>query len=129
MPFAIFGNFATFGHHANFAIFGHRADCRYLKTTISKIPPSLPEDRAKDYIKTAIDDYIRDRIQFADKVISGDAAKKINDGDVILTYARSHSVEMALIEVGALCNGLKFLRSLFGCRWEEAVEPSSVSSY
>lgn len=35
-----------------------------------------------------IDNYIRDRIIFADQVIQETAAQKIQDGDVILTYAR-----------------------------------------
>jgi len=35
-----------------------------------------------------IDNYIRDRIIFADEVIQELAGKKIKDGDVILTYAK-----------------------------------------
>ena len=35
-----------------------------------------------------IDNYIRDRIIYADEVIQELAGKKIKDGDVILTYAR-----------------------------------------
>lgn len=36
-----------------------------------------------------VDNYIRDRIIIADEVIQELAGKKIKDGDVILTYARS----------------------------------------
>lgn len=44
--------------------------------------------QAKDALSRRIDDYIRDRIIIADQVIEETAAKKIKDGDVILTYAR-----------------------------------------
>jgi translation initiation factor eIF-2B subunit delta len=44
--------------------------------------------QAKDSLCHKIDHYIRDRIIIADEVIQELAGKKINDGDVILTYAR-----------------------------------------
>lgn len=44
--------------------------------------------KAKDLLCQKIDNYIRDRIVFADQVIKETAAQKIQDGDVILTYAR-----------------------------------------
>ncbi len=46
-------------------------------------------DRPKDAICQKIDNYIRDRIIIADEVIQDLAGKKIKDGDVILTHARS----------------------------------------
>lgn len=45
-------------------------------------------DQAKDALCLKIDNYIRDRIIFADEVIQELAGKKIKDGDVILTYAK-----------------------------------------
>lgn len=44
--------------------------------------------QAKDALCNTIDNYIRDRILLADQVIQETAGSKINDGDVILTYAR-----------------------------------------
>jgi translation initiation factor eIF-2B subunit delta len=44
--------------------------------------------QAKDALCHKIDDYIRDRIIIADQVIEDLAVKKIQDGDMILTYAR-----------------------------------------
>jgi translation initiation factor eIF-2B subunit delta len=41
---------------------------RYLKMNISKLPPSLPEDKAKDALQSCISAYIRERIEFADEV-------------------------------------------------------------
>ena len=45
--------------------------------------------KAKNFLFTKIDDYIRDRIIIADQVIQELAGNKIKDGDVILTYAKS----------------------------------------
>lgn len=44
--------------------------------------------QAKDELCSKIDNYIRDRIIIADQVIQEIAMKKINHGDVVLTYAR-----------------------------------------
>lgn len=44
--------------------------------------------QAKDELCSQIDNYIRDRITFADQVIQETAMKKIHHGDVVLTYAR-----------------------------------------
>lgn len=44
--------------------------------------------QAKDDLCLKIDNYIRDRIIFADEVIQELAGKKIKDGDLILTFAR-----------------------------------------
>lgn len=55
--------------------------------------------QAKDALCHKIDNYIRDRIIIADQVIQDLAGKKINDGDVILTYARCDSFAPANILV------------------------------
>lgn len=44
-----------------------------------------------------IDNYVRDRIIIADEVIQDLAGKKINGGDIILTFARSSVVEKILL--------------------------------
>nr|GAT53879.1 predicted protein [Mycena chlorophos] len=71
---------------------------RQLKLEISGSDIDLPEQDAKDLLCQQIDDYIRDRIIVADDVISDFAFKKIKDGDVILTFARSSIVEKVLLE-------------------------------
>ncbi|KAL0949872.1 hypothetical protein HGRIS_009905 [Hohenbuehelia grisea] len=70
---------------------------RQLKLEISGSDIDLPEQDAKDELCCKIDTYIRDRIIIADEVISDLACKKIKDGDVILTYARSSVVEKVLL--------------------------------
>ncbi|KAH7888009.1 eukaryotic translation initiation factor 2B delta subunit [Phlebopus sp. FC_14] len=70
---------------------------RQLKLEISGSDIDLPEQDAKDALCDTIDNYIRDRILLADQVIQETAGKKIKDGDVILTYARSSVVEKVLL--------------------------------
>ncbi|KAH9938475.1 eukaryotic translation initiation factor 2B delta subunit [Fomitopsis serialis] len=70
---------------------------RQLKLEISGSDIDLPEQDAKDALCRKIDNYIRDRIIFADQVIEETAGSKIKDGDVVLTYARSSIVEKVLL--------------------------------
>ncbi|KAI0316983.1 hypothetical protein OF83DRAFT_1123689 [Amylostereum chailletii] len=79
---------------------------RQLKLEISGSDIDLPEQDAKDALCEKIDDYIRDRIILADQVIQETATKKIHDGDVVLTYARSSVVEKVLMQ--AWSDGTKF---------------------
>ncbi|GLE02786.1 hypothetical protein PINS_up011641 [Pythium insidiosum] len=71
---------------------------RRLRNTIGTIPPELSESEAKKQIIEEIDDYIQSRILLAMKAVSKIAQSKIEDGDVILTYARSNIVEAVLRE-------------------------------
>ncbi|KAF7331864.1 hypothetical protein MKEN_00066500 [Mycena kentingensis (nom. inval.)] len=74
---------------------------RQLKLEISGSDIDMPEQDAKDVICQKIDDYLRDRIILADDVIRDFALKKIKDGDVILTFARSSIVEKVLLHAHA----------------------------
>ncbi|TNY24526.1 hypothetical protein DMC30DRAFT_443382 [Rhodotorula diobovata] len=71
---------------------------RYLKYEISLIEMEMDLDDAKHLLLDKIDSFIRDRILLASRVIEQHAIDKINDGDVILTYARSSVVEGVLLE-------------------------------
>ncbi|KAB8360802.1 hypothetical protein FH972_024536 [Carpinus fangiana] len=69
---------------------------RWLKNVIATLDPSTPEPTAKADICTAIDTFIRERLTVADQVIAETAASHINDGDVVLTYAKSAVITQAL---------------------------------
>ncbi|BGO97040.1 Translation initiation factor eIF-2B subunit delta [Rhodotorula toruloides] len=71
---------------------------RFLKYEISLIEMEMPLEEAKSLLISKIDSFIRDRILLASRVIEQHAIEKINDGDVILTYARSSVVEGVLLE-------------------------------
>lgn len=76
---------------------------RHVRSIISHIPPDWSDDQAKEEITYRIDRYVEERIRVADDAIvsamvgdGDDGPRKIVKGDVILTYGRSHVVEMAL---------------------------------
>jgi translation initiation factor eIF-2B subunit delta len=70
---------------------------RWLKNLISTQAVDLTDSEAKDSLCLAIDQFIRERITLADEVIAREATARIDDGDVILTYAKSSIVEKTLI--------------------------------
>ncbi|KAF8477110.1 hypothetical protein BDZ91DRAFT_688219 [Kalaharituber pfeilii] len=71
---------------------------RWLKLEISTVSIDLSEAAAKKLLLDKIDNYIREKITIADQAISSAAADKIVDGDVIVTFAKSSIVQMALTE-------------------------------
>lgn len=71
---------------------------RWLKDLIIKIDPAVPEQEAKAYIAESINGFIRERITAADTLIASAAADKIQNDDVIVTYAKSSIVEKTLLQ-------------------------------
>ncbi|EEB07224.1 translation initiation factor eIF2B delta subunit [Schizosaccharomyces japonicus yFS275] len=70
---------------------------RFLKLEVSVLGIDLTEDEAKEVLLSKIDSYIRDRIIVAGKVIMQTASQKIQDGDVVLTFSNSSTVNQVLI--------------------------------
>ncbi|XP_032228224.1 translation initiation factor eIF-2B subunit delta isoform X1 [Nematostella vectensis] len=63
---------------------------KFVKLNITRIPPDMPEDQAKRSLIVKIKNFIRERVYLAGEAISKTYARtKINNGDVILTYACS----------------------------------------
>ncbi|KAI4105041.1 MAG: hypothetical protein L6R37_002929 [Teloschistes peruensis] len=79
---------------------------RWLKLAISTIDPDTAESQAKTELCIAIDNFIRERITVAGQAIASSACSRIQDGDVILTFAKSSIVERTLAE--AYKQGKKF---------------------
>ncbi|WVF67636.1 hypothetical protein IAT40_002394 [Kwoniella sp. CBS 6097] len=73
---------------------------RWLKSEINRLGEEgdRSETEQKEYLVEAIGLYLRDRIEFAGKVIADNAKEKIRPGDVVVTYARSSVVERVLLE-------------------------------
>lgn len=69
---------------------------RWLKLEISKVDVDTAEADAKARLCDAIDSFVRERITAADQVIATSAAEKIQDGDVIVTFAKSSLVQQTL---------------------------------
>jgi translation initiation factor eIF-2B subunit delta len=71
---------------------------RWLKVKISEVDVSTEESKAKADLCDAINNFIMEKIIVADQVIARRAIEKIQDGDVILTYAKSNIVQQALVQ-------------------------------
>lgn len=79
---------------------------RWLKLEISRVDIDVPELEAKQDLCQAIDVFVRERVTLPGHVIAAEAAQRIRDGDVIMTYAKSSVVGKALIQ--AFEKGKKF---------------------
>ncbi|OUM52229.1 hypothetical protein BVG19_g1397 [[Candida] boidinii] len=62
---------------------------RWLKQRISLIPIDMPDLEAKNILCEQIDQFISEKIDYSDKVITQMASKHINNGSKILTYGHS----------------------------------------
>lgn len=71
---------------------------RWLKVKISESDPDTLETNAKQDLCDAIDNFIQERITVAGKAIAASATERIQDGDVILTFARSSTIQQTLEE-------------------------------
>ena len=79
---------------------------RWLKKLISALDPDMSDSAAKTLLRNSIDQFIRERITLADELIQKEASQRIENGDVILTYAKSSIVEKTLLSSHA--RGKKF---------------------
>ena len=79
---------------------------RWLKLEISRVDIDVPELEAKKDLCQAIDIFIRERVIYAGRVIAENAAKKIQNGDVIMTFGKSSVVQKAFEK--AFQEGKKF---------------------
>ncbi|KAJ2234576.1 hypothetical protein H4R99_002879 [Coemansia sp. RSA 1722] len=70
---------------------------RWLKNEISKLPAEIKDEDAKQTLVTLIGDYVQERITAAGKFIADAGAQKIQDGDVILTFGASSTVQRLLV--------------------------------
>lgn len=79
---------------------------KWLRGRIHSLDPEAGPAEAKESIVEAIDAYVEERITFAAKTLAEVTANKISDGDVVLVYGRSYSVELTLLRAKA--QGKKF---------------------
>ncbi|KAG1664923.1 Translation initiation factor eIF-2B subunit delta [Nymphon striatum] len=70
---------------------------KHLKQEIKRIPSDMQEQDAKKCLYDSIDSFVQMNIVNAQKLISAMASAKIQDGDVILTYACSTAVKQAIL--------------------------------
>ena len=82
---------------------------RWLKKEMADIveeDPPLSDDDARNRLTERIGHFIRERITMADQLIVQNGLQKIQDGDVILTFAKSSEnfKSFAIIFLPPCCN-------------------------
>ncbi|KAJ1724347.1 hypothetical protein LPJ53_001362 [Coemansia erecta] len=70
---------------------------RWLKHEIGLLPADIKDEEAKSTLISLIGDYVQERISAAGKLIAESGAQKIQDGDVVLTYGASSTVQRLLL--------------------------------
>jgi len=83
---------------------------RLLKTKVNSFDIDTLEEEAKEGLLEMIDLFINERITLAEFVIARNAAKQIQEGDVVLTYGSHRLVERTLLR--AKENGQSFSVSI-----------------
>ena len=74
---------------------------RWLKLQVANIDPALSDETARNVLVGCINQYIHEKIVFAKERIVELGLSKIEDGDVILTYAFSYIVLQLLLAAQA----------------------------
>ena len=73
-----------------------KAELEWLKTN-----PRMSDSETRSALLCFVNTYSHDKIQFATEALSRHASGKISAGDVVITYARSSSVEGVLLAAAA----------------------------
>jgi len=71
---------------------------RMIKNVLNTCDDRASDQENKALVINSLSEYLHERIILSAKLIAKEAASKINDGDVILTYGRSNLIEKAIIE-------------------------------
>lgn len=74
---------------------------RWLKLQVANVDPALSDETARNMLVSCINQYIQEKIVFAKERIVELGLSKIEDGDVILTYAFSYIVLQLLLAAQA----------------------------
>ncbi|XP_031842863.1 eukaryotic translation initiation factor 2B subunit delta [Nomia melanderi] len=85
-------------HHCRPSAVSMQNALRHLMRQMTQLPPALSDADAKYKLCNAIDTYIHEQIELADKAISLTIQKKISHGDVILTYGYSSLIHKILLD-------------------------------
>ncbi|XP_015432510.1 PREDICTED: translation initiation factor eIF-2B subunit delta [Dufourea novaeangliae] len=85
-------------HHCRPSAVSMQNALRHLLRQMTQLPSALSDADAKSKLSSAIDTYILEQIELADKAISITIQKKISNGDVILTYGYSSLIHKILLD-------------------------------
>ncbi|XP_043265470.1 translation initiation factor eIF-2B subunit delta isoform X2 [Colletes gigas] len=85
-------------HHCRPLAVSMQNALRHLKRQMTQLSSALTDVDAKIKLSSAIDTYILEQIELADKAISITIQTKISNGDVILTYGYSSLIHKILLD-------------------------------
>jgi translation initiation factor eIF-2B subunit delta len=68
----------------------------FVKTAVASLGRELPLEDAKEILQDTMERYMIERMDYADQAIAQHAMKKIEDGDVILTFGKSEAISVLL---------------------------------
>ncbi|KAG7200553.1 hypothetical protein KM043_001114 [Ampulex compressa] len=85
-------------HHCRPLAVSMQNALRHLKWQMTQLPPTLSDKDAKGKLECAVDTYIAEQIELADKAISLTIQTKISNGNVILTYGYSSLIHKILLD-------------------------------
>ena len=71
---------------------------RWLKVRVSEVDPDTLERKAKQDLCEAIDIFLQERITVAGQAIAASATERIQNGDVLLTFANSSTIQRTFEE-------------------------------
>lgn len=89
---------------------------------VSQIEASTPESEAKALLLDDIDNFIQEKVTFADEQIARTAQSKVDSGDVVLTYAYSSAVLSTFLQAKQVIN------FNFCSRWTRAAKQTYFCS-
>jgi translation initiation factor eIF-2B subunit delta len=84
--------------------FSMRNAIRWLRRTVSKTV--VDDENSKSRIANSIEDYIEQKIEASSELIANFVLKKIQNGDVVMTYVYNPTIETTLLR--ALQKGIDF---------------------
>ncbi|KAK9844708.1 hypothetical protein WJX74_005760 [Apatococcus lobatus] len=70
---------------------------KFLKLQVGKLHPSRPEEEAKADLIKQLDDYLEEKIKFAEHMLVTTAVAKVGYDEVLLTYAHSSTIYSILL--------------------------------
>lgn len=85
-------------HHCRPLAVSMQNALKHLKWQMTQLASTPMDTDAKNKLKVAIETYILEQIQLADKAISITIQTKISDGNVILTYGYSSLIQKILMD-------------------------------
>jgi len=68
----------------------------FLKTVVASLDREISFEDAKVQMEETIEQYLQERIEFADRAIAQHALAKIHDGDILLTFGYTEVIDVLL---------------------------------